>query len=316
MSRRRRRGKGKKESRRLRKQPKMQRAQSTTAVPIPKVDVPPTARRRRRRNRRRWKFPAAALKRMILSSRWVSLGLFAVVVYALYLVGMDTSFYLTRVPVEGTSTIPAAEIVAASGLGGAHVFGVDPARAAAAVNEVPGVVSAAVELRWPSQVSIQVEEEAPVLAWQVGEERYWVTEDGRMLPARADAPGLLQIEVEESPVAADMQGAAAEAVADEVEEGEETEGQDTAVPFIPERVLAGALQLQELRPNIDKLFYRPSSGLSYQDGRGWRVYFGAGTDMAQKLVVYETIVEELLARELTPVYVSVSNQEKPYYLAQ
>jgi hypothetical protein len=81
-------------------------------------------------------------------------------------------------------------------------------------------------------------------------------------------------------------------------------------------VLEGALMLRQLRPNIDTLYYRPSSGLSYQDGRGWRVYFGTGTDMQQKLVVYEAIVAELLAQELTPTYISVSNQEKPYYMAR
>jgi hypothetical protein len=77
--------------------------------------------------------------------------------------------------------------------------------------------------------------------------------------------------------------------------------------------MQGALQLRELRPNIDQLYYRPSGGLSYQDGRGWRAYFGTGRDMHQKLVVYETIVADLLAKGLTPEYISVSNQEKPFY---
>ncbi len=35
--------------------------------------------------------------------------------------------------------------------------------------------------------------------------------------------------------------------------------------------------------------------------------------MAQKLMVYERVVEDLLARGLTPEYVSVSNQEQPFY---
>jgi hypothetical protein len=100
------------------------------------------------------------------------------------------------------------------------------------------------------------------------------------------------------------------------DEEQAADGVDAQVAFVPHDVLAGALQLKQLRPNIDRLYYRPSSGLSYQDGRGWRVFFGTGTDMSQKLVVYETIVEELLAQGLTPQYVSVSNQEKPYYLAQ
>jgi hypothetical protein len=105
-----------------------------------------------------------------------------------------------------------------------------------------------------------------------------------------------------------------------VPEGETVEADEAIelqanLAFIPQDVLAGAEQLRELRPNIEKLYYRGDSGLSYQDGRGWRVYFGSGTDMNQKLVIYETIVEELLARGLTPQYISVSNQEKPYYRA-
>ncbi|MEM7118732.1 MAG: hypothetical protein AAF614_40315, partial [Chloroflexota bacterium] len=85
---------------------------------------------------------------------------------------------------------------------------------------------------------------------------------------------------------------------------------------VPQEVLAGALQLRELRPNIERLYYRPAGGLSYEDGRGWRVYFGTGSDMQQKLVVYETIVEDLVARGLSPSYISVSNQKKPYYAIQ
>jgi hypothetical protein len=88
-----------------------------------------------------------------------------------------------------------------------------------------------------------------------------------------------------------------------------------ALTFIPVEVLEGALQLRQLRPNIELLYYRPANGLSFEDGRGWRVSFGTGTNMPQKLVVYETIVEDLVTRGLTPTYVSVTNQEKPYYLA-
>jgi hypothetical protein len=99
----------------------------------------------------------------------------------------------------------------------------------------------------------------------------------------------------------------------EAEAGEEIAEPAADVAFVPSAVLQGALQLRELRPNIDQLYYRPSGGLSYQDGRGWRAYFGTGRDMHQKLVVYETVVADLLGRGLTPEYISVSNQEKPFY---
>jgi hypothetical protein len=38
--------------------------------------------------------------------------------------------------------------------------------------------------------------------------------------------------------------------------------------------------------------------------------------MQQKSAVYKAIVAELQARQLTPEYISVSNQEKPYYMAR
>ena len=37
--------------------------------------------------------------------------------------------------------------------------------------------------------------------------------------------------------------------------------------------------------------------------------------MNQKLAVYETVVTDLLARGIQPTYISVSNQEKPFYKA-
>lgn len=300
---------------RLRKQPKMRRVQ--TAVSMPRLQIPKTARKRRQRTQRQWvQRPAHLLRSLLFSARWVSLGLLAISVYALYLIGMDEQFYLTYIPVEGTQTIPPNEIVAASGLAGTHVFAVNPSEAAAQINELPGVVGATVSLNWPNEVTIQVVEDSPVLLWHDNGSDYWVNRHGGLIPARTGSLGLLQI-VSEMPPPAVV--AAAEVVA---ENGEETAVSSadtlaappaTSLPFIPEEVLNGALQLRELRPNIDQLYYRPSGGLSFQDGRGWRVYFGSGSNMQQKLVVYETIVDDLLARGITPLEVSVSNQEKPFY---
>ena len=279
---------------------------SAHTLPLPRMEVPQTARKRKRRNqrkRRQERLPiGAAVKQVVLSARWISLGLLALAVYALVLVGMDEHFYLTMIPVEGVISIPAAEIVAASELAGAHVFSVDPAAAAARVAEMPGVINAAVTLTWPNQVLIEIHEDAPVAVWLDGGQPYWITENGRFIPARATVAGLLVIESEIEKTAVpevEVEGVIPEPA--------------PSLTFIPDDVLAGAQQLRSLRPNIEKLFYKQSSGLSYEDGRGWRVYFGTGEDMQQKLAIYETIAEELLARGLTPQYISVSNQEKPYY---
>jgi hypothetical protein len=186
-----------------------------------------------------------------------------------------------------------------------------------------GVITASVTLHWPNDVSIILREKPPLATWQEGEEAYWVDEDGGLSLARAQTVGLLSIISEvtrdDAEVTSDKSRATSEEA--EVTSGEATDepamtdAVDAQVAFVPRDVLEGALQLRALRPNIEKLYYRPSGGLSYQDGRGWRAYFGTGEDMHQKLVVYETVVAQLMERGIRPEYISVSNQYKPYYRA-
>jgi cell division septal protein FtsQ len=284
-----------------------------SAIPMPRLRVPKNARRRRRRNRARVRVPVASLRQIFFSARWLSLGLLALSIYALTIVGLDEKFYITAIPVEGVISLPATEVVQASGLAGSHIFAADPSVAAQGImDNVSGIISATVTLTWPNQVSINVTEDSPIAIWVEGSNQFWVTRAGRLIPARSESLGLLMIQSE-----VEVSGETAVSPTNLSEtETSEKEAPTANIRFVSQDVLAGALQLKQLRPNIDRLFYRPSSGLSFQDGRGWRVYFGSGTDMTQKLVVYETIVEELLAQGLTPQYVSVSNQEKPYYLAQ
>lgn len=259
--------------------------------------------------------PLASLKRLILSSRWVSLLLVALCAAAFALIGLDDDFYITLVPVEGVASIPPGEVVQASGLGGTHIFAAEPQLAAMMVDELPGVISATVALEWPNHATISIREDSPVAVWEQAGQTFWVNKNGELVPARIDIPGLLHI-VAEMPIAT---AAAEESVPDRQATDDDELAEDTAskpVLFVPEPVLEGALLLKELRPNIDSLYYDPGAGLSYQDGRGWRAYFGTGTDMAQKLVVYETLVESLVADGITPQYVSVQNQEKPFYLGR
>lgn len=262
--------------------------------------VPKTARQRRRRNSRGVRLSAIAFKRLFLSSRWISLGVLCLSIYALFLIGSDEHFYLTLIPVEGTVSIPPERIVESSGLAGIHAFAADPGVAARRIAEMPGVISAAVTLQWPNEASIQIVEDSPIAVWREGSNQFWITADGNLIPSSGNVNGLLLIE-SEMPRSAEVVG--------------EQEKTPSSLTFVPKDVLSGALLLRELRPNIDKLSYRPSTGLSFQDGRGWRVHFGTGDDMEQKLVVYETLLEDILGRDLSPNYISVSNQQKPYYLA-
>ncbi len=272
---------------RLRKQPKLQRVQAAGTATNPKVVVPSAAKKRKRRNRQRFKLPTVLLKQIAFSARWMSLGLVAVCIFALVLIGRDDSFYLISMPVKGNVSIPASEIIANSGLSGSHIFAADPNQAASQIGNMPGVISATVTLEWPNHVTIKISEDSPVALWSQNGHNYWITIHGDLVPARVSTSGLLLIESEE-----------------------EASGENL---YIPDDVLEGALMLRDLRPNIDRLSYQMGNGLSYQDGRGWQVYFGSGQDMEQKLVVYEAIVEDLISKSITPAYISVRNGLKPYY---
>jgi len=318
--------------------------------------VPKTARKRRRRQKtERFRFVFTLLKRFFLTSRWLSLGLLTLSIFALVIIVQESRFYLTYIPVEGAITFQPDEIVAASGLAGNHIFAADPSRAAEEIAALPGIVSATVSLRWPNQVYIQITEEAPVAIWLENDLAYGITGGGRLIPAGFPTTGLLQI-IPEMNLLLQVETAAAEEdlIAEEGTNSEEEENivaeeepiteeiaeealgaqavdanleeiavnsnideeLTTSLAFVPQEVLHGALLLRELRPAIGDLYYRPSGGLSYQDDRGWRVYLGTGTDMNQKLVLYEAIVQRLQEQGIYPVYISVSNKSKPYYLAQ
>lgn len=316
----------------LRKQPKKQRM--NTAVSMPKLSVPKTAKKRKKRKRtRNVQFRLAPLRDIVFSSRWLSLALLAVAIYALVTIARDQRFYLTYIPVQGTNAIPTEEVVRVSGLAGSHIFAADPVEAADAIATLPGVITTTVSLAWPNEIQIAVGEEAPIATWQQSGTEYWITPGGDLLEARTPAIGKLRIVVEQpltpdadaattetdaaTALTAEQAGTDATTAAAETDEATEVANNvDPDTIFVAPDVLDGALQLRELRPNIEQLYYSPAQGLSYQDGRGWRAYFGTGQDMHQKLAVYETLVESLLARGIVPAVISVSNQERPFYRAQ
>lgn len=311
---------------RLRKQPRMRRVYSASSAPLPDLSMPKTAKKRKARNSRQWmNRPISGAKAVVFNSRWISLAIVALAAYALFVIGGDDRFYLSYIPVEGSSTIEINHIVAESGLAGSHIFAADPQEAADKIGQLGGVITATVTLHWPNEVMIRIREKPPLATWQEGDEVFWIDEDGQLTESRAQTVGLLNI-ISEIPAVAAVEDATTtdedaqagdEEIADE-ENAAETEGEAAGelasqAAFVPREVLAGALQLRELRPNIDKLYYKPSDGLGYQDGRGWTAYFGTGREMHQKLVVYETIVANLLEQGARPAYISVANQYKPYY---
>lgn len=232
--------------------------------------------------------------------RWVS-GLTSLFIgIALAIVLTSEAFYVAQIEVGGLRTVPAEEIFAESGVADYHIFWIDPEKVATAVAAAPGVATASVRVYWPSRVIIQVTEREPALEWEQGGTRYWVDVRGNLMPLRQDLPNLIRIISEGQAIPVGCPGP-------------DCPGDESGRVSIERAVVEGALQLKTRRPDFELLYYDPINGLSFDDERGWRAFFGVGADMGRKFLIYEAIVADLQGRGLQPQYVDVSNAQAPVY---
>lgn len=222
--------------------------------------------------------------------RIFSATMFLALAGLLFYLFANPAMYITGINLGGSALVPGEEIYAATGLAQQHIFWVDPAAVRARILAVPGIAEATVQVEWPSTVTVWVTERVPVAIWRENNFGWWVDIEGQKFKARQELPGLLPIVVDDA---------------------RSTMFNDTTPVSVA--AIQGALQLRELRPNIELLHYDAAHGLSYQDGRGWRGYFGTGLNMPQKLAVYETLVDNLVSRQIQPELISVENLDAPYY---
>ena len=201
----------------------------------------------------------------------------------------NENFFVDSIELVSTEYVPGDEIYRASGVHGINVFWINPSDVESNIESVPGIARAVVEFEWPSTLYVEVREKEPILLWKQAGKSVWVDEFGKTFPARQHLSWLLPIIVDDAT---------------------EPLGIDE---YIPIDVLEGARQLKTLRPNIELLHYDVGQGLSYQDGRDWRGYFGTGNNMGTKLLVYETLIENLMSRGIWPKVVSVVEPGTPFH---
>jgi cell division septal protein FtsQ len=226
----------------------------------------------------------------LLSARALSAVLLVILVVVLALFIQSDAFYVHRIEVGGLFHLTAEEVFGLSGVANMHVFWIDPAEVRRNILRSSSVADVEVLVNWPPHlVQIEVQERQPALVWEQAGVRTWIDVRGRVMPQRTDLEGMLRIVVE---------------------------GEDTPVGpnvVIPQDVVDGALQLKTLYPDLEALLYDPVEGLGLQEGRGWRVWFGSGTDMPAKLNVYNAIVADLTSRGVQPEYIDVGDINAPYY---
>jgi cell division protein FtsQ len=214
-------------------------------------------------------------------------------------------FRISAVQITGLQRISERDVKLVLGLTNTPMFILQPEVMQRNLLEAfPEFSNARVELVWPNGVMVSVIERVPVLAWTVGGQRVWVDAQGMSFPARGegDAPALVVIEAQDAPPAP----------AGAVDLPEDTN--PWFRPFMSPDLVSAILILRGFAPESVPLLYDAAHGLGWLDPNGWRVYFGPdGSDMGQRLQVYQAIVSKLNENQMTPALISVEYLHAPFY---
>lgn len=130
----------------------------------------------------------------------------------------------------------------------------------------------------------------------------WVDAQGMSFPVRGEGDAASLVVVEASgPPPAPASDVSPEASA-------------WAKPFMSVDLVSAVLLVHGFAPQGVTLIYDLEHGLGWEDPQGWQVYFGPdGSDMGQRLQVYQAIVSELTAQQITPALISVEHLHAPFY---
>ena len=231
--------------------------------------------------------PALRLGPRALSA--VLLGLWALTIHAAW---TGARFKITEIGIEGTKLMSEAQVRSIAHLRGLPSFAVDPQAVEQRLESYAEIDGAQVRVRWPNQVTIEVQERRPIVEWQDGTQVWWLNASGVAFIQREPYPGLVRV-VAEQPVL-------------EIDE-------DALLPAILPEVLWEAVTVAEQLPHIGDLTYSPIHGIGFEDPRGWTVTVGQGGDLDAKLEVYAALTGQLMEDGVKVLSVNIEDPSAPYY---
>ncbi|GAB4311603.1 MAG: hypothetical protein Kow00117_04750 [Phototrophicales bacterium] len=227
---------------------------------------------------------------------WRTFSGIAVVILSLLLLMFFITpfFYVRSVTVIGAQYLDAAEVFRYAGIAEMHIFWVNPDEVRQNILAAsPVVADAQVRIGWPpDMVKITIEEREPALLLTQANVRVLVDVQGNVLRAPRDTetfPDLIHVVADNSVTDPPLPGKP-----------------------IPLDVVAGALQLRSLISGLPSLRYNAVNGLGFQE-ETWDVWLGTGTDMPNKLLIYEALRDNLLSRGITPVSINVADLDAVYF---
>jgi len=220
----------------------------------------------------------------------------AICLFALYSMFMSLRFIVNRVELSGAERLDANAVNSALSVTGAWIFDVQPDEMLEVLQtQFPELETVSISVGFPARVIVKVQERLPVIAWEQAGLTVWIDAAGITFLPQETSEGMIKVEALEPPPALSADAAARHQL------------------IKPEMVIA--LQaLNQFAPQGVTLLYDPKMGFGWNDPSGWLAFFGQdGVDIDQRLAIYQTILNELAARRLSPTLISVAQLHAPYY---
>jgi cell division protein FtsQ len=249
-------------------------------------------------------------------------GMLAVMMIAcLFLLWKSPAFQVSTVEAEGLQRLSVADLNAVMDVLGTSIFSLDPPVLEQALSRYfPELADISVNIGLPAQVSIRVTERQPVLSWYQDAREVWVDAEGVAFTPRGNPGELVRVQGSgDTPEAiAGVVVPAASSLPDGAiyvpTTAVDLSGKLVEPARLPVDLVQAILTLGSQVPADTQLVYDSQYGLGWEDQLGWEVYFGLQTsDMEQRLVVYQGVVNYLTDHGLQPELVSVEFIHAPYY---
>jgi cell division protein FtsQ len=260
--------------------------------------------------------------------RLISFLLTAAFAFGLYQMWTKPEFRISEIKINGLQRINADEVLSALDLTGKRIFSIDPGAVKLTLERTfPELWDIKVHLIMPNQVSIQLLERQPMIAWDFSKFVLWVDAEGYLIPARNLEQDLLTIRADALPVyqlaseaEIDVDSLEIDRIVNIIRDKPQVKNSFKQSIFfafpkkITQNLLTAILQLNAWMPDEKELLYEAIRGVGWQDARGWEVFIGSKLEnINDKMLMYETIVRELDKQGIQPSLVSVEFLHAPYY---
>jgi hypothetical protein len=281
------------------------------AVPVSsRVASPDMATRRRVASPRRFNVALGmpdihlhrpSAPRLHASWRLGSVAIVVLIGVALYLLLSLPYFRVPSATVLGNNRLTREEIETVMGVLGQSIFTVQPDEVETRLRmNYPELLSAQVNVYLPNHVYVTLTEREPVILWQQGEGYTWIDATGVAFRPRGLVAGLVPVKglVTPPPSPAPLDDPL------------------SPQPYMQKELVDSILLLAPYVPADTTMIFDRTFGLGWIDSRGWKSFFGTtAEDMPLKIRVYQSLVDSLVSRSVSPTFISVMYPDAPFYRA-